>query len=64
MRSESKTKTPLYSPGVIDEVRQLDLEEVAIWLGMERDRHDKKKWRISDCTISIDPERGVFLSLY
>ena len=60
MCPESKSKRPLYSSEVIDELRQLDLEEVAIWLGMERDCHDKKKWRISGCTISIDPERGVF----
>ena len=28
MRSESKSKTPLYLPEVIDELRQLDLEEL------------------------------------
>ncbi len=47
MCPESKSKRPLYSSEVIDELRQLDLEEVAIWLGMERDCHDKKKWCIS-----------------
>ncbi len=60
MQFISNHKTPLYPPEIIDEVRQFDLEEVAQWLGMERDGHDKKKWRISGCTISIDPERGVF----
>ncbi|AFZ38076.1 TOPRIM domain-containing protein (plasmid) [Stanieria cyanosphaera PCC 7437] len=60
MQFISNSKTPFYPPEIIDEVRQFDLEEVAQWLGMERDCHDKKKWRISGCTISIDPERGVF----
>ena len=36
MRSESKSKTPLYLPEVIDELRQFNLEEVVIQLGMER----------------------------
>ncbi|MGK7916659.1 MAG: toprim domain-containing protein [Prochloraceae cyanobacterium] len=60
MQFISNSKTPLYPPEIIHEVRQFDLEEVAQWLGMERDGHDKKKWRISGCTISIDSSRGVF----
>ncbi|WP_019505871.1 toprim domain-containing protein [Pleurocapsa sp. PCC 7319] len=60
MSFEINTKTPLYPPEVIDEVRQFDLEEVAQRLGMKRDRFDKKKWRITGCAISIDPSRGVF----
>ncbi len=60
MWSKSNSKTPLYPPEIVEEVRQFDLSEVAQSLGMERDRHDKKKWRISGCTVSIDPERGVF----
>ena len=60
MGSEIDTKTPLYPPKVIEEVRQFNLEEVAERLGMERDRQDKKKWRTSGCTISIDSGRGVF----
>ncbi|MDJ0591236.1 MAG: toprim domain-containing protein [Pleurocapsa sp. MO_226.B13] len=60
MGSQINTKAPLYPPEVIEEVRQLDLEEVAQRLGMERDRQDKKKWRISGCTISIDNNRGIF----
>ena len=60
MGSQINTKAPLYPPEVIEEVRQFDLEEVAERLGMERDRQDKKKWRTSGCTISIDSDRGVF----
>ena len=60
MGLQINTKAPLYPPEVIDEVRQLDLEEVAERLGMERDRQDKKKWRKSGCTISINTNRGVF----
>ena len=60
MGSQINTKAPLYPPEVIEEARQLDLEEVAERLGMERDRHDQKKWRMSGCAISIDSGRGVF----
>ncbi len=60
MASQINTKAPLYPPEVIEEARQLDLEEVAERLGMERDRQDKRKWRISGCTISIDTNRGIF----
>ena len=58
--SKSNRKTPLYPPEIIEEVRQLNLSEVAQCLGMERDRHDQKKWRISGSTISIDSNQGVF----
>ena len=60
MASQINTKAPIYPPEVIDEVRQFNLEEVAERLGMERDRHDQKKWRTSGCVISIDASRGVF----
>lgn len=60
MSSQINTKTPFYPPEVIEEVRQFNLEEVAQHLGMERDRQDKKKWRISGCAISIDASCGVF----
>ncbi len=60
MGSQINTKAPIYPPEVIDEVRQFNLEEVAERLGMERDRHDHKKWRTSGCAISIDASRGVF----
>ncbi|MDJ0589566.1 MAG: toprim domain-containing protein [Pleurocapsa sp. MO_226.B13] len=67
MGSQINTKAPIYSPEIIDEVRQFNLEEVAERLGMERDceasrrhRHDQKKWRTSGCAISIDASRGVF----
>ena len=60
MQLRSNSKTPLYPPEIVEEARQFDLEEVAQWLGMERDGHDKKKWRISGCTISIDSNQGVF----
>ncbi|GAB4542399.1 MAG: hypothetical protein Tsb0014_35100 [Pleurocapsa sp.] len=60
MQLRSNSKTPLYPPEIVEEVRQFDLSEVAQWLGMERDRQDKKKWRTSGCTISIDSGRGVF----
>ncbi len=36
MHSESKSKTHLYPPEIIEEVRQLDLSEVAQKLEMER----------------------------
>ncbi|NJO93174.1 MAG: DUF3991 domain-containing protein [Hydrococcus sp. RM1_1_31] len=35
-------------------IRSLPLEEVASGLGMERDRHDKHKWRGDGCIISIN----------
>lgn len=60
MASQINTKALIYPPEVIDEVRQFNLEEVAERLGMERDRHDQKKWRTSGCAISIDASRGVF----
>ena len=60
MGLQINTKAPIYSPEIIDEVRQFNLEEVAERLGMERDRHDQKKWRTSGCAISIDASRGVF----
>lgn len=60
MGFEINTKTPLYPPEVIEEVRQFNLEEVAERLGMARDRYDQKKWRISGCPISIDSSHGVF----
>ena len=60
MGSQINTKAPIYPPEVIEEVRQFDLEAVAQRLGMKRDRHDQKKWRMSGCAISIDSGRGVF----
>ena len=36
-----------------DEVRNADLEGVAVELGLERDRYDKHKWRDGDHIISI-----------
>ncbi|WP_141242182.1 strawberry notch C-terminal domain-containing protein [Leptolyngbya sp. BC1307] len=38
---------------VADEVREADLEGVAVELGLERDPHDKHKWRDGDHIISI-----------
>jgi predicted RNA methylase len=38
---------------VADEVRGADLEDVAAHLGLERDRHDRHKWRNGDHIISI-----------
>ena len=38
---------------IADEVREADLEGVAVELGLERDRHDKHKWRDGDRIISI-----------
>ncbi|MEN8445912.1 MAG: helicase, partial [Cyanobacteria bacterium J06555_13] len=41
---------------VADEVRNADLEEVAVELGLERDPHDKHKWRDSDHIISVSDQ--------
>ena len=38
---------------VADEVREADLEGVAVELGLERDPHDKHKWRDGNHIISI-----------
>ncbi|MEO1396074.1 MAG: strawberry notch C-terminal domain-containing protein [Cyanobacteria bacterium J06634_5] len=38
---------------IADEVREADLEGVAIALGLERDRHDKHKWRDDNHIISV-----------
>jgi hypothetical protein len=38
---------------IADEVREADLEGVAASLGLERDSHDKHKWRDGDHIISI-----------
>ncbi|MBE9061867.1 DUF3991 and TOPRIM domain-containing protein [cf. Phormidesmis sp. LEGE 11477] len=45
------TEPPLKE--VADEVREADLEAVAVELGLERDRLDKHKWRDGDHIISI-----------
>ncbi|MEM8502417.1 MAG: strawberry notch C-terminal domain-containing protein [Cyanobacteria bacterium P01_D01_bin.1] len=41
---------------VADEVRNVDLEGAAVELGLERDRHDKHKWRDGDHIISISDQ--------
>ncbi|MEO0767852.1 MAG: strawberry notch C-terminal domain-containing protein, partial [Cyanobacteria bacterium J06649_4] len=48
--------SPIAEPSlkeIADEVRETDLEEVAVELGLERDAHDKHKWRDGDHIISI-----------
>ncbi len=40
-----------------DEVREHSLEEIAVQLGLERDRHDKHKWRGAGCCISINDNK-------
>jgi C-terminal domain on Strawberry notch homologue/Toprim-like/P-loop containing NTP hydrolase pore-1/Protein of unknown function (DUF3991)/MutS domain I len=47
----SLTQTNLKT--LADQVREFDLESVAERLGLERDRHDKHKWRDSTHIISI-----------
>ncbi|MEL7332881.1 MAG: strawberry notch C-terminal domain-containing protein, partial [Cyanobacteria bacterium J06560_2] len=50
------TVNPIAEPSlkeVADEIREADLEGVAIELGLERDLHDKHKWRDGDHIISI-----------
>ncbi|MEL7315473.1 MAG: strawberry notch C-terminal domain-containing protein, partial [Cyanobacteria bacterium J06559_3] len=55
--SEQKiSPTPIAEPSlkeVADEVRETNLEGVAVELGLERDRHDKHKWRDGTHIISI-----------
>ncbi|MEO1390284.1 MAG: strawberry notch C-terminal domain-containing protein [Cyanobacteria bacterium J06634_6] len=51
-----KPVQPLLEPSlkeIADEVREADLEGVAAELGLERERHDKHKWRDGDHIISI-----------
>ncbi|MEL7358223.1 MAG: strawberry notch C-terminal domain-containing protein [Cyanobacteria bacterium J06560_6] len=55
--SEQKiSPTPIAEPSlkeVADEVRETDLAGVAVELGLERDHHDKHKWRDGTHIISI-----------
>ncbi|MEL7359727.1 MAG: strawberry notch C-terminal domain-containing protein [Cyanobacteria bacterium J06560_6] len=54
-----RTITPIAEPSlkeVADEVREADLEGVAVELGLERDRYDKCKWRNGDHIISISDQ--------
>lgn len=46
-----------YWKQLADEVRDHSLEEIAVQLGLERDRHDKHKWRGAGCCISINDNK-------
>lgn len=53
---QPKPRQPVQGPTlqeVADEVRGVDLEDVAAHLGLECDRHDKHKWRNGGHIISI-----------
>ena len=58
-----ETNAPANSPvqidlkALVDQVREFDLEGVAEQLGLERDRHDKHKWRGLGHIISITNEQ-------